>query len=584
MLQGDFADLPVLTETERELLLGAAWALNQCVPEPVAVPVAPSAADDGRPGDDFNQRGDVRAVLQRHGWTLSKPGDNEYWRRPGKTAGSSATLKDGVFYVFSSSAAPFEPNQAYSPFAVYALLQHGGDYATAAAALRQEGFGQEVSTASAVDLSRILAPLPTQRGSVELDHLPEDPGPIPEDLLRVPGFISEVMDLCLDTAPYPNTAMAFCGALALQAFLAGRKVCDPGDNRTNIYLLGLGHSASGKDWPRKINVRIAHEVGLAHCVGDRFASGEGVQDALLMNPNMLFQSDEIDGMLQVINKAKDARYENIMGTLLTLHSSSNSVFPMRPKAGRQSAGAVDQPNLVLFGTAIPNHYYGALSERMLTNGFFARMLVLESGRRSKGQEPRIVSLPPRIVATAKWWADFRPGTGNLENWHPIPVVVEHTGEARDGLVEARQGAEVEYAAAESRHDAVGTTVWGRVSEHIRKLALIHAVSTNHAAPRIEKAAIEWASRIVMHQTRRMLFMAAQHVSDNPFEAECLRLMQKLREAPGGQLSHSVLLKRMKTDARRFRELVVTLQERGDIAQVLIAGAGRTGLTYQLVQG
>jgi len=150
---------------------------------------------------------------------------------------------------------------------------------------------------------------------------------------------------------------------------------------------------------------------------------------------------------------------------------------------------------VLFGTAIPNHYYQALSERMLTNGFFARMIVLESGKRSEGQEPRIVDLPSRIVSTAKWWADFRPGTGNLENWHPIPVMVEHTDEARNVLVETRQAAEVEYTQAEERGDAVGTTVWGRVSEQVRKLALLYTVSENHTAPRIEQGAVEWASRM-----------------------------------------------------------------------------------------
>jgi hypothetical protein len=51
-----------------------------------------------------------------------------------------------------------------------------------------------------------------------------DPGPLPSELLRVPGFVSEVMDYCLETAPYPNLAMVFAGALALQATLAGRKV------------------------------------------------------------------------------------------------------------------------------------------------------------------------------------------------------------------------------------------------------------------------------------------------------------------------------------------------------------------------
>ncbi len=87
LLQGDFADLPVLTPSERELLLEAAWGLNQCVPEPVTPPTLSTAPADGRPGDDFNRRGDVRAVLQRHGWALAQAGDNQYWRRPGKTSG-----------------------------------------------------------------------------------------------------------------------------------------------------------------------------------------------------------------------------------------------------------------------------------------------------------------------------------------------------------------------------------------------------------------------------------------------------------------------------------------------------------------
>jgi hypothetical protein len=69
-----------------------------------------------------------------------------------------------------------------------------------------------------------------------------DPGPMPDELLRVPGFVSEVMDHCLATAPYPNLVLAFAGALALQAVLAGRKVRDPGKVRTNLYLLGLAHS------------------------------------------------------------------------------------------------------------------------------------------------------------------------------------------------------------------------------------------------------------------------------------------------------------------------------------------------------
>ncbi|PJA75529.1 hypothetical protein CO151_06220, partial [bacterium CG_4_9_14_3_um_filter_65_15] len=108
---------------------------------------------------------------------------------------------------------------------------------------------------------------------------------------------------------------------------------------------------------------------------------------------------------------------------------------IRRKAGRDAPGAIDQPCLVVFGTAIPNHYYEALSERMLTNGFFARMIVLECGSRSTGREPRLLPLPERVLETAQWWADFRAGTGNLENWHPVPQIVPHTGEATSVLGE-----------------------------------------------------------------------------------------------------------------------------------------------------
>jgi hypothetical protein len=432
-----------------------------------------------------------------------------------------------------------------------------------------------------VDLSRLVVRGRAPVTDAPSPPAPDDPGLLPPEALRVPGFVGEVMDYCLATAPYPSQTLAFCGALALQAFLAGRKVRDPGDNRTNMYLLGLAHSSSGKDWPRKINARVLQAVDLGSGLGDRLASGEGVQDALHVTPSMLFQTDEIDGLLQSINRARDARFESIMGTLLTMYSASNSVFPMRRKAGQSEPGVINQPCLVLFGTAIPNHYYAALSERMLTNGLFARMLILEAGPRGAGQEPTVSDLPERVLATAKWWSDLRAGPGNLANAHPTPRVVPHTDEARALLVELRKAAEQAYGEAEGRRDAVATTVWGRASEQTRKLALLYAVSENHEEPAIGVEAVRWASRLVMHQTTRMLFMAANHAAETPFDELALRAMRKIREAPDGALPHSVLLKRMKMDSRSFHDLIDTLVQRGDVLAESESTAGRSALIYRL---
>lgn len=109
--------------------------------------------------------------------------------------------------------------------------------------------------------------------------------------------------------------------------------------------------------------------------------------------------------------------------------------------------------------------------------------------RSPGQERRVEPPPERVMETARWWAESRPGTGNLEQWHPVPRVVPQTEEAKAILVETRLEAEAEYAKAEASGDPVGTTVWGRANEHARKLALIYAVSQDHESPEIGGEAV-----------------------------------------------------------------------------------------------
>jgi hypothetical protein len=218
---------------------------------------------------------------------------------------------------------------------------------------------------------------------------------------------------------------------------------------------------------------------------------------------------------------------------------------------------------------------------MLTNGFFARMVVIECGSRPPGREPRIEPLPGRVLETARWWADFRSGTGNLENWHPVPQIIPQTEEARSILIETRLEAEAEYAKAERADDAVGTAVWGRASEHTRKLALLYAVSESHVRPEIGQAAATWASRLVTHQAKRMLFMAGSHVAENPFHAECLKFLRKLRAAPGGELAHSALLRRMKLDAKNFMLIASTLEQRGDIVVRTQTTVTKAGRFYQL---
>lgn len=149
LLQGKLTEIPVITADDRDVLLSCARMLDM---RPVAVMDCPKRKPGqpvgARPGDDFNQRGEIRDVLTRHGWRRTRAGENEHWCRPGKDRGTSATLKDGVFYVFTSNAPPFEPTNGYSRFAVLTQLEHNGNWSNAASALAKEGYGMKAIEAS----------------------------------------------------------------------------------------------------------------------------------------------------------------------------------------------------------------------------------------------------------------------------------------------------------------------------------------------------------------------------------------------------------------------------------------------------
>lgn len=412
---------------------------------------------------------------------------------------------------------------------------------------------------------------------------------VPVELLRVPGFISELMDVTLSRAFYPNQCLAFAGALAMQAFLGGRKVRDVSNTRTNIYLLSLAHSASGKDIPRKINAEIMMLAGFEHSFGSRFASGEGLQDALQHTPNMLFQTDEIDGMLQSIAKSQDARYDGIMNMLLELYTTSDSIMPMRRKAKDDKdkpPQSIYNPSLTLLGSAIPENYYSALSEKMLSNGFFARLLALEAGPRGAGQDPEAEPLERDhpLISTALWWKAYNPGGGNLGDTFPRPAIVEYSPDAKAYAEDVRRATEAEYSKAESNKETalVETTVWGRAYAMVKKLALIYAISENHHVPQIRRPAVEWAWSLVEITVNHALARAREHVAAGDFDALCKKAIAAL-QATGGVLSHSHLLKRMKLPARQFLDLIGTLDQRGDIAKTEIPSKfGRPAIGYRLL--
>lgn len=152
-----------------------------------AQPVPAPRTDDGSlsPGDDYEQRTDWTDILTPHGWTeLFRSGNTRYWRRPGKRMGISATTghapdRDRLF-VFTTST-EFDSETPITKFAAYTLLEHGGDYKTAARALKDSGYGrpapEPVRHLSAVPTFNQPGTAPATDGTAALD-VDEGPAPV----------------------------------------------------------------------------------------------------------------------------------------------------------------------------------------------------------------------------------------------------------------------------------------------------------------------------------------------------------------------------------------------------------------------
>jgi P4 family phage/plasmid primase-like protien len=104
-----------------------------------------------RPGDDYEAKSEWSEILEPHGWTKHR--DNyrgqTLWTRPGKDRRQGCSAKTGPgprgdrFYCWSSNAGVPE-RKALTKFALFAHLNHGGDFAAAADQLRSNGYGADV--------------------------------------------------------------------------------------------------------------------------------------------------------------------------------------------------------------------------------------------------------------------------------------------------------------------------------------------------------------------------------------------------------------------------------------------------------
>lgn len=138
--------LKVISIDERESLLSSCRQFNEVYQ--IEKPIMQSNSSGSfakEPWVDYNERGNCVELLEGHGWkVVNQSGDRTVMLRPGNTdSKSSGDYHHGLklFKVFTTSS-QFEPNKGYSPYAVFTILEHNGNYSESAKALIKMGYGE----------------------------------------------------------------------------------------------------------------------------------------------------------------------------------------------------------------------------------------------------------------------------------------------------------------------------------------------------------------------------------------------------------------------------------------------------------
>jgi hypothetical protein len=140
--------VPNITEGERDMLFELARTMNTLIEQPVKHNSARgyNPKEFGlSPFEDYNKRGDVVQLLEQHGWkTIRENSERIYFRRPGKDTGTSGDiLKEKMWFSVFTTSSLFDPQKAYLPYAVFAMLECNGDFTQAAKKLLDLGYGEK---------------------------------------------------------------------------------------------------------------------------------------------------------------------------------------------------------------------------------------------------------------------------------------------------------------------------------------------------------------------------------------------------------------------------------------------------------
>lgn len=414
----------------------------------------------------------------------------------------------------------------------------------------------------------------------------------PFDLVLPDGLAGDLTRYMIATARRPQPLLSLGASLCAIGALMGRLYRTESNLRSNLYVVGIADSGSGKNHAREIVNEVFFEAGLAnHLGGNKIASGAGLLTALHRQPAILFQIDEFGMFLSAAadRKRSPRHITEILDNMTELYTAAGGIFLGAEYANRDGMNErrdIVEPCLCVYGTTTPLHFWGALRGANVADGSLARFLILPSDEDYPDENlaAGLRQPPPELIDGLQWIANGGGRQrGNLVgktsgvSTAVDAVVVSMTEEAKACFAALSSEMTVELRSAAG---TAFTSILARIGENAMKLALITAVGRNPARPVMELVDAEWAIRFVRHFASRTMEAVDRHVADTEAEAHVKRLREIIRAAGREGLTKSEITRASQwLKARDRDDTLVTLMESGDIKTAMRGSATKKAMIF-----
>ena len=383
----------------------------------------------------------------------------------------------------------------------------------------------------------------------------------------------------------PSLQAAFSYAWSAMACVTANRVETRG-TRSTTQLFVVARSGSGKDYGRKMAQRLLARCGAQkRCGPTSLASGEGYATQLGRCSETFFPLDEAGRYFAREGRSSglSANQRKIFDYINEAYTSAGMSYTPAARADAKNNYTIDCPCPTLLFSATPDSFFPALSEGIITGGFFGRTAFLTI--REEIDYDKMYEKPYPSDATveeATRWIRLVHEVDEACGNKPEPIQCDYTLESYQLVKDFGKGCNKVVRT----RGGVCESLWGRLGDRLASLSMLIACS-RLGAPRTELGSkespsdieilssdVQLAIDILKWVTFEITGMLEEQFHDNEFSQLCANLTKYIAKRDG-VTSRAALRNNFRTE--KTAKAIDYLESTGAIYPVkVVAKKGQRG--------